>query len=460
MPNKPIVSSPIKCFRLLFSVVSCLVLLGATLHVFVPGKSAAETARLAPKNTTPIQHIIIMVKENRTFDNYFGTFPGANGATTYTDPSGTVHPLNHEVDTLAGDISHSHTSSVLAYDNGKMDKFSEITGAMQKINGALTDVADSQFYQSDIPNYWQYAQTFTLADNFFSTVSGTSFGNHLFTIAGTDSDADESPQNLKNKDMHNRAGKWGCDSTKGTTVEERHADGSITEAFPCYDFTTLGDLLTAANISWKYYAPSYGQQGYQWSSYDAIRHIRTTPAWAQHVVNSDSFISDVQNNTLPQVSWLVQSAAVSDHPPSSVCLSENWTVKQINAIMQNSTLWPNTAIVLTWDEFGGFYDHVAPPQGPNSQIEYGFRVPALIISPYSKAAKNGSTVNHTFLSFPSIIRMVEDIFQLPSLGGLDATSNSLLKTLDFTRTPIQPLILQTRTCPAGPSASQLDNLSD
>ena len=159
--------------------------------------TASETATATPSHTAaisnPIQHIVIMDKENRTFDNMFGTFPVANGATTYTDPSGQVHPLNHQPDHLSQDISHDPLSTHRAYDNGKMDRFSRISGAIQ--NGI--DMADSQFYQADIPNYWAYAKTFTLADAFFSTVAGPSFPNHLFSIAGEDADVDANPTSSK-----------------------------------------------------------------------------------------------------------------------------------------------------------------------------------------------------------------------------------------------------------------------
>src|SRR5947209_16374854 len=134
----------------------------------------------------PIKHIVIVMKENRSFDSMFGTFPGANGVTTYPDPYGVVHPLNHQPDHLLSDIDHTHNGSVLAYDKGKMDKFSLLRGAIQ--NGV--DEADSQFYQSDIPNYWSYAKTFTLSDNFFSTIAGPSLPNHLFSIAGEDANVD------------------------------------------------------------------------------------------------------------------------------------------------------------------------------------------------------------------------------------------------------------------------------
>lgn len=388
--------------------------------------------RAAAQN--PIQHVIIMDKENRTFDNYFGTFPGANGSTTYTDSNGQIHPLNHQSDKLLGDISHTPNAAHIAYDNGKMDMFSKIPGAIQ--NGV--DMADSQLYQSDIPNYWQYAKTFTLEDNFFSTILGPSFANHFYSIAGTSNDVDANPV----------GGNWGCDAASGTTVEERHADGTTTNVFPCFDnFQTLGDLLNTKNLSWKYYAPNAGQSGYIWSQYNAVNHIRNTSQWAQHVVNYSTFITDATNNTLPSVSWLVEPSNVSDHPPASICAGENWTVQQINAVMQNPNLWNNTVIILTWDDFGGFYDHVAPPKGPNGQIMYGFRVPSIIISPYAKS----HFIDHTAYSYPSMLKFAEQTFSLSNLGGLDtdATIGDLSNSLDFTQQPLPPLVLQTRNCTGG-----------
>src|SRR5258708_75785 len=291
-----------------------------------------------------------MDKENRTFDNYFGTFPGANGTITYKDANGQTHPLNHQPDVLHTDISHAPAAAHLAYDNGKMDMFSQISGAIQ--NGV--DMADSQYLESDIPNYWQYAKHFTLTDNFFSTILGPSFANHFFSIAAEDNDVDANPAGSN--------GTWGCDSPLTARVEERHADGTIQNVFPCFDnFQTLGDVLNTHNLSWKYYAPDPGTSGYIWSQFNAIKHIRQTSQWQQHVVNYNNFITDATSGNLPTVSWLVEPGNVSDHPPASTCASENWTVQQINAIMNNPTLWAHTAIILTWDDFGGFYNHVAPP---------------------------------------------------------------------------------------------------
>src|SRR5947209_200643 len=289
---------------IVFFVLVCLGImfvpqLGRQLFSGNPDVAAQRVA--GSGSTTPIQHIVIMDKENRTFDSMFGTFPGANGSTTYTDPNGQTHPLNHQPDTLANDISHTPQSAHLAYDNGKMDKFSLISGAAQ----AGIDESDSQLYQTDIPNYWRYAQNFALTDNFYSTIMGPSFPNHLFSIAGEDDNVDANPSS---------GGTWGCDSPSGTTVEQRLPDGTITHTFPCFDFKTLGDLLDANNISWKYYAPDQGQSGYIWSSYDAINHIRNGTDWSNHVVNYAHFATDAASGSLPIVSWLIEPSKVSDHP--------------------------------------------------------------------------------------------------------------------------------------------------
>ncbi|HEV2339429.1 MAG TPA: alkaline phosphatase family protein [Patescibacteria group bacterium] len=388
----------------------------------------------SPTNTPvagKIQHIIIMDKENRTFDSMFGTFPGANGTTTYKDANGLSHPLNHQPVALLNDIDHSPNSAHLAYDNGRMDKFSQIRGAMQ--NG--TDEADSQLLQSDISNYWKYAQNFTLDDNFFSTILGPSFANHFFTIAGQDNDVDANPTS---------AGIWGCDSPANATVEERHANGTIQNVFPCFDnFQTVGDLLNAHSLSWKYYAPDQGTSGYIWSIYDAIKHIRETTQWQQHVVNYSQFAVDASSGNLPAVSWLVEPSNVSDHPPANICTGENWTVQQINAVMSNPALWANTVIILTWDDFGGFYDHVAPPKGSNGQIMYGFRVPAIIISPFAKRG----FIDHTMYSFPSAEKLTENIFGLPQLTSLDGQADPFTGSLDMSQQPLSPVTLQARVCP-------------
>ncbi len=399
----------------------------------------------------PIQHIVIMVKENHTFDNLFGTFPGADGATTYKDPNGKVHPLNHEPDMLFFDVAHDHAAFLTAYDHGKMDGFSLLPGAIEIYGVLKLDVADAQFYQSDIPNYWQYAQTFALPDHFFYTIQGPSFPGHLFSIAATDDDVDANPI-LKGKYVNN----WGCDSSKGTTVEELHSNGKVSHVFPCFTFPTLGDLLTARGISWKSYAPGFNQTGYEWDAFDSIQDIRDSNQWKQHNDDYSQFVMDATAGTLPTVSWLVQPTSVSDHPGESMCAGENWTVQQINAIMQNKTLWNTTAIFLTWDDFGGLYDHVVPPVGPNPQIEFGFRAPLIVISPYARP----HYIDSTQYNFASMLKFVETVLDLPSLGEMDKQAHNLINVFNFSQQALPPLVLKQRKCPPPPAGRPMNPITD
>jgi phospholipase C len=204
--------------------------------------------------------------------------------------------------------------------------------------------------------------------------------------------------------------------------------------------------MQQANLPWKYYAPLPGQPGYAWSALDAFKQVRNTSIWTQNVVSSSQFVTDATNNQLPAFSWLVPPYNVSEHPPQSTCKGENWTVQQINAV-ENSPAWSSTVIVVTWDDYGGFYDHVAPQQV--DKLGYGFRVPMLIISPYAYAAGNLANphVDHTPLEFSSVLQLAENTFNLPSLGQRDVSAGNLMSALDTSHIHNQPLILQPRSCP-------------
>jgi phospholipase C len=417
-----------------FIVIAAIVMLAAIV-ILVPYFTYHVNAHHVVKGGTasPIKHIVFMVKENQTFDSLFGTFPGADGATRYTDQRGATHPLGHRPLALSHDIDHSAKAAALSWDQGKMDKFSLINHAIQ--NGV--DESDSQYLESDIPNYWQYARHFGLADRFFSMVRGPSFPNHLFTIAPQAGDADNIPIGTS---------LWGCDAPANTRVHFTRPDGTTGLEYPCFDFATLGDLLDQHGISWAYYAPIEKSQlrlGYNKVSYDAIRHIRFGPDWTKHVLPYTQFATDVAKGTLPQVSWLISETPESDHPPYSICVGENWTVGQMNLLMQ-SPLWSSTAVLLTWDDFGGFYDHVPPPiSSLNRYTQYGFRVPALMISPYARHA-----VSHTVFSLVSLLTFAENNFGLPHiLPAVDGAANDLMSMLDFGQPPLPPLVLKQRTCP-------------
>jgi phospholipase C len=206
------------------------------------------------------------------------------------------------------------------------------------------------------------------------------------------------------------------------------ATGAKKMLVPCFNFTTIPDLLQAKGVSWKYYAPTQYQSGYIWSSLDAVRHIRYSPLWDSNVQPPQQFVTDVKDGTLPEVSWLVSNENVSEHPPYSACEGENWTVRILNALMK-SPEWDSTVVFLGWDDFGGFYDHVPPPR--LDYISYGPRVPMLVISPYARKGY----VSHTQYEFGSIIKFLEETFGLAPLGSSDVRAKSLDDSLDFSHGP-------------------------
>jgi len=390
------------------------------------------------QDLSSIQHIIFLIKENRTFDTYFGHFPGANGATTGVTSTGQVLTLRHTPDQVVN-IAHDWISVHTAVDGGKMDQFDLIPHA--NINGEY--LSYSQLTQADIPHYYSYAEHFTLADNMFSSLIGPSFPNHLYTVAAQSGGAINNPVLPNGSQPQN----WGCDSPVGTTVQVIDAEGDFENLFPCFDFQTLADSLNNAGVSWKYYAettPDTG--GYSWSALDAVNHIRNSSQWTTNVVPYSQFVTDAMNGQLPAFSWVTPPFKKSEHPPTSTCEGENWTVQQINAVMQGPE-WSSSAIFLAWDDWGGFYDHVVPPGV--DQFGLGPRVPMIIISPYAKAGN----ISHTQYEFSSVLKFVEERFSLPALTARDANANDTSDSFDFSQTPLPPLVLTQRTCPLNSAAN-------
>jgi len=383
--------------------------------------TTAVGADRPPDGLERIEHVVFIIKENRAFDNYFGTFPGADGATTGVIHTGEVISLSRQPD-MTHDIGHSFFDAVTAINGGAMNQFDLISGG-EDLSGY------SQYLEEDIPNYWAYARYFTLADQMFSSLTGPSFPNHLYTIAAQSGRAINNPN----------SGIWGCDAQLTARVQLLNVDGTISLVYPCFDFMTLADRLQEAGISWKYYAPGIGESGFIWSSLDAISHIRFSPLWEENVVSDTQFVVDALNGELPSVSWIVTGSGKSEHPPASTCIGENWTVEQLNAVMQGP-LWNATAVFVTWDDFGGFYDHVPPPEV--DQFGLGPRVPLLIISPYARQGY----ISHTLYEFSSLLKFVEQRFDLAPLGERDQAANDLLDSFDFDNCPLPPLMLEPRAC--------------
>lgn len=429
----------------------------------------ASEARPAAAVSIPIKHVIIIVKENHTFDNYFGAYPGADGTLVpggqnlCDTPQGKV-PCSRAPDAPTHDTDHSHASGVIDWNNGKMDGWNHPGGS---------DTGDYQAYseydERDIPNYWTYARKFALGDRFFSSMIGPSFPGHFFTVAAQAGWAfDNPPTDLPFKvqiwppKVYGPSPFWGCDEWPGDTVDILAGGTTPKKVFPCFDIPAIPDVLPSG-VSWKFYGTNFdGIFNENWSMLDAVKRIRQDSSKWSHVVNVSQFTQDIQNHTLPNVSWLVSQDQYSEHPDltlpglnlplGGVCAGEGWTVGYINQIMQ-SEYWKDTAILFTMDDFGGFHDHVPPPRqyGGSASDPYGlgFRLPLLVISPYARP----SFVFHEVSEQASIARFVEKVFgaslTLHDLdpAAQDAQANDLLGAFDFAQAPLGPVVLTPRSCP-------------
>ncbi len=397
--------------------------------------SASKIAKARGK----IKHIVFLIKENHTFDSMFGTFPGADGATTGVTCDGTTVPLATASD-RPPDILHSFLAGIEAIDGGKMDCFDP--------HGYV------QYHREQIPSYWAYASHFTLADHFFSSIYGPTGIEHLWTFAAQ-SDRFVDHERRQGGQFGTGAPRQFCGDpseqalsfkqlTPAQTSEvfslEEHRDTANQIPsywrfrWPCIDARVLPELLNARGISWREYR---GHNVFV-KPLAMIRRVRFSSMW-KNVVSSSDFLKDLNGN-LPAVSWLTPPEFLSDHPARSICEGENWTVRFLNALMRSKE-WKSTAVVLTWDDFGGFYDHVPAPH--LDLYGLGPRVPAIIISPWSRPG----FVLHDPLEFASVLKLIETIFRLPSLTSRDRNSGDMLDAFDFAQKPNPPLILPQRDCP-------------
>jgi phospholipase C len=439
-----------------------------------PGVSLADA---------PIEHVVFIVKENRTFNNYFATYPGAAGATEggtirCTEDGcedGPVVRLTHGPDVYEHDLTHCFRCGLVAINGGKMNGFNWMNGVIP------TDAEKAPLYghdmsgysyleRADIPNYWAYADRFVLADHFFTPMYGPTLPEHLYAVAA------QSNLIVDNKSTTDHPGNYCDDPTEYATrfepkearanaerimeLERRIArDGESTYQLGsfwgkirlCFDIEVLPDQLEAAGISWKYYAAENAWM----NALQMIRHVRYGDMWRK-VQPPETFVKDVRHGEMPQVSWIIPPESYNEHPGGrkSTCAGENWTVHQINTIMR-SEYWRSTAIVVVWDDFGGFYDPVPPPQ--YDIMGLGPRTPALIISPYTRQGDNpdGGSVDHTVYEFSSVLAFIEGLFGLEPMTERDANANPLLGAFDFEHPRFDKLVLPLRQdCPYGTSLAQ------
>jgi phospholipase C len=383
----------------------------------------------------PIKHVVYLIKENRTYDHMFGRFPGGDGVRVGSD-LGEPRPLTRPPDRLPADIPHCYLCAIRAWRYGNMDGF----GSISRLYSESPDLAYTQMRPDQIPNYWHWAERNVLFDNVFASAHGPSFPNHLYTIAAQSGGARDNPRRAGLNSL-----TFGCDAPAEQLVEVYDAEGQVVKIPPCFDFRTEGDLLTEAKIPWAYYAATEEQRGYIWNAYSAIRRYREHPErWARHIRPVDQVVRDIRAGALPPVTWITPRFELSEHPEYSMCHGENWTTQVVDAIMA-SPMWETTAIFIAWDDYGGFYDHVPPPQV--DRMGFGIRVPMLLLSPY---AKDGF-VSHELGELSSVLRFIEDNWRLrPFLTHRDRDATPLLSAFDFDRSPRPPDPLPLRSDCVGP----------
>jgi phospholipase C len=408
-----------------------------TAVVPLAGAAASSHARSHGRASSgPIQHVVVLIQENRSFDDLFQGYPGANTVASGLTSSGQTVPLQPVTLKTGYDLTHGLADYLSDYDNGSMDGFN-LEHVLGKTNLQFPEYA--YVPQAETALYFQLAQQYVLSDDTFASNLDDSFVAHQYLIAAQANSAVDLPTSA-----------WGCDGGPndqvGTITQDRKTGGAES---PCFDSQTLGDELDAAGLGWRYYAPQLGKTGGIWSAYQAIDHIRNGNDWAADVVSPSSrILTDLKKGDLRSVTWVAPSWPLSDHPGNRSARGPDWVAKVVDAIGK-SPFWSSTVIFVIWDDWGGWYDHVPPPQ-----LDYdglGFRVPMLVISPYAKA----NYVSHVQYESASIDRFIEDTFGLGQLAAADARATDPAgDCLDFSRQPRRFVPL-----PVSVSDGELERLS-
>ena len=406
---------------------------GLALAFLFAGTSPAAT----PQGIYKIKHVIVIMQENRSFDSYFGTFPGAagipmrNGVPTVCIPDPVaghcVRPYHTSAETEKGG-PHGADSAVADINGGKMNGFiaqAERSGNCKSYNpecagSAPTDRRDVVAYHDarELGNYWAYASNFVLQDHMFESNLGWSLPSHLFMVSGWSATCSDPTDPSTCTSSLGRPDVDGGQGQTGTKSDGDDIDPPTTP--PDFGWTDLTYLLHRAHVAWKYYIATGTQpdcaDGSQ-SCPPAYQNPRTPEIWNPlpdfqtvhndhqlgSIVDVSTFYRDAKNGTLPAVSWVIPNDPLSEHPPATPKNGQAYVTGLINSVMRSPD-WDSTAIFLSWDDWGGFYDHVVPPSIDSNGL--GLRVPGLVISPYAKH----SYVDHQVLSFDSYLKFIEDVF--------------------------------------------------
>ena len=441
----------------------CSVLLLASL----PMPSLAKTHGL-----DSIQHIVVIYLENRSFDSLFGQFPGANGlnnaknALPQVDQYGrsfkklpVVMSSNHnlnvpdsrfpsdlpnrpfdmanyvKIDEKHPDLTHRFFIHQIQINGGRNDRFAQLSSA-----GALT----MGYFDLSGTALWSYAKEYTLADNFFQAVFGGSFLNHQWLICACTPVFKEAPEKLRQWKIDPSTGKLISDPS---VTDDGFAVGSIQPYFPPFDPArpedrlppqyqpTIGDRLSEKHISWVWYAGGWddtvvgrkSEDKFQFHHQPFVYYANYAPdsqARTVHLKDKTKLFTDLKEG-FPQVAFFKPVGSKNQHPGYSTVSEADTEIKEVVDAIRNSKIWSSTAIIITYDEYGGFWDHVAPPEG--DRWGPGTRIPAIIVSPFAKKAY----IDHTSYDTTSILKLIETRFNLKPLGDRDAHANGLQGAFDF-----------------------------
>lgn len=424
---------------IVLSLWACNANSGSAVSPGIPAAVLAPGARLpqplhSRATSGKIKHVVILVQENRSFNNLFHGYPGALTKDYGYDSAGEKIQLSEVPLETTWDIDHSSTSFFDACNgtgsipgtNCKMNGFDKEYVGCGRYGPKCPNAHPQYSYvpQSEVQPYFDMAGQYVLADHMFaSNFDASSFISHQYIISGQAEHAVNFPNS-----------SWGCPGGQSDKISEVGPQRQIPygSEVVCWDPTTLGDEMDKAGLSWAFYSSAVNGQdvGSIWSAYQAINHIYNGPDWKADVISPPSAIfSDISSGNLRTVSWVTPTWANSDHAGSGSKTGPSWVTQVVNAIGE-SKYWNSTAVFIFWDDYGGWYDSVAP-----KYLDYdglGLRIPMLIISAYAKKGH----VSHVHYEHGSILRFIEDQFHLPRLAASDRRAMSPAKdAFDFTQPP-------------------------
>ena len=412
------------------ALFAALVLGGCGAHQVLPLQSDSVLSALGATGAGKIEHVVFIVQENRSFDNLFQAYPGADTVAQGKDSKGQFIKLVPVSLATQYDIDHSASAMFAACDGRgmipgtkcRMDGFDREGTA-----GAPRDLKHPQYVyvpHDESKPYFDMAHEWVVADRMFQSQLDESFVAHQYVIAAQAASSVNLPDGL-----------WGCPggrSDKVRTIVRGRRLGPY--EVPCFDYQTLGDELDKAKLTWKFYTSRYGSSGSGdgnwWSSYQAVRHIYNGPDWGRDVISpSKRFLLDVPHGRLANFTWITPICSNSDHVNCGGGYGPSWVAALVNAVGE-SKFWDSTAIFVQWDDWGGLYDHVGPAFLGTDSL--GFRVPLLVISPFAKR----DHVSHVPYETTSVLRFVEDLFGLGQLTNADMRARSPARDcFDFSQKP-------------------------